>query len=68
MTICAVIQQVCPCYLLVCDCCTGQHIQVNTDQASCFQCGEQVCIHHCGMMTNSLPPQISATCIQRMGC
>jgi hypothetical protein len=52
----------------VCDCCTGQQIQVNTDQACCFQCGEQVCIHHCGMMTNSLPPQISATCNQRMGC
>ena len=53
------------CSLLVCDCDTCQQVQVNTDDACCYRVGDCLCIHYNGAMTNSLPPQISATCIHR---
>ena len=53
------------CSLLVCDCDTCQQVQVNTDDACCYRVGDCLCIHYIGAMTNSLPPQISATCIHR---
>lgn len=51
--------------LLVCDCSTCQQVQVNTATACCYQVGDCLCIHYNGAMTNSIPPQISATCIHR---
>lgn len=51
--------------LLVCDCSTCQQVQVNTANACCYQVGDCLCIHYSGAMTNSIPPQISATCIHR---
>ena len=51
--------------LLVCDCSTCQQVQVNTANACCYQVGDCLCIHYNGAMTNSIPPQISATCIHR---
>ena len=51
--------------LLVCDCSTCQQVQVNTAIACCYQVGDCLCIHYNGAMTNSIPPQISATCIHR---
>lgn len=52
--------------LLVCDCSTQQKVLVHTDQACCFSCGDRVRIEYSGMMTMSLPPQITALCISRM--
>lgn len=52
--------------LLVCDCSTCQQVQVNTTDACCYRVGECLCIHYNGAMTNSIPPQISASCIHRM--
>ena len=52
--------------LLVCDCATGQQVQVNTADACCYRAGECLCIHYDGAMTTSLPPQISASCIHRV--
>ena len=40
-------------------------VQVNTANACCYQVGDCLCIHYNGAMTNSIPPQISATCIHR---
>ena len=51
--------------LLVCDCSTCQQVQVNTANACRYQVGDRLCIHYNGAMTNSIPPQISATCIHR---
>ena len=51
------------CRLLVCDCCTHQEVLVHTDRACCFSCGDCVCIRYSGAMTMSIPPQITATCI-----
>ena len=47
------------------DCSTCQQVQVNTANACCYQVGDCLCIHYNGAMTNSIPPQISATCIHR---
>ena len=52
--------------LLVCDCATGQQVQVNTADACCYRARECLCIHYDGAMTTSLPPQISASCIHRV--
>lgn len=52
--------------LLVCDCETSQQVQVNTDDACSFEVGDRLCIQYNGAMTNSIPPQISATCIRRI--
>lgn len=53
--------------LLVCDCQTGQQVQVNTDDACAYQVGDRIRVHYNGAMTNSLPPQISADCIEKVG-
>ena len=63
VTMKACILRVCCCDLLVCDLCTSQQVLVHTPDACCFRAGERVCI------TNSLPPQISATKVERLcGC
>ncbi len=64
----AIVIQVCRCYLLVCDCGTGQTVHVHTDRACCFRCGDHVCIVYSGAMTASLPPQITASRITKMNC
>ena len=67
-TIHAIVCQVCSCSLLVCDQSTNQKVLVHTEDACCFCAGEHVCIHFDGAMTNSLPPQINATSIERLCC
>ena len=55
--------------LLVCDQSTGQQVQVHTSCAHCYAAGDHICIHYNGVMTASLPPQISADCIHKVtGC
>lgn len=68
ITMCAVVLCVRASGLLVCDCCTGQEVLVHTDRACCFSCGDLVRIEYSGIMTMSLPPQITALCITRVGC
>ncbi len=68
VTMNATILQVCDCELLVCDTCNTQEVLVRTSQANCFSVGERVCIEYNGVMTRSIPPQITATCIYPMGC
>lgn len=67
-TMCAEVRQVCPCKLLVCDCSTGQDVLVHTADACCFSCGDCVCIYFNGVMTKSIPPQITAACMHRVDC
>ena len=65
----AQVLEVRPCRLLVCDCCTGQRILVRTEQACCSSRGDCVRIEYSGVMTRSLPPQISAISIScSSGC
>ena len=52
--------------LLVCDHCTGQEVVVNTPHPHRFCPGDEVCIRFNGIMTMSLPPQITATCITKI--
>ena len=59
--------QIRDCDLLVCDCRSRQEVLVHTSNACQFQVGDQICIRYNGIMTMSLPPQISATDISR-GC
>ena len=66
VTMCATVCKVNCCDLCVCDHCTNQEVVVHYDKACCFHVGERVCIYYSGAMTNSLPPQITATCIRRM--
>lgn len=69
VTLRACVLRVCCCDLLVCDLCTCQKVLVHTDQACCFRPGQRVCIEYSGVMTNSLPPQITADSICRLaGC
>lgn len=63
---CAVVLYMQNSSLLVCDCSTQQKVLVHIDQACCFSCGDRVRIEYSGMMTMSLPPQITALCISRM--
>lgn len=56
------------CELLVCDLCNGREVLVHTDKACCFCPGQCVCIEYNGAMTMSIPPQISAECIQQICC
>lgn len=62
----AVVKQVQTCYLLVCDCMTGQEVLVHSPDACHFCVCDRVCIHYSGAMTLSLPPQITATCITKL--
>lgn len=65
-TMVATILEVHCCDLLVCEKCTCQQVLVHTDDACCYRCGECICIHYSGMMTASIPPQITADCIHRL--
>lgn len=56
--------------LLVCDLCGSQEVLVHTDNACCFQPGQCVCVAYNGVMTRSIPPQITADCVMPLnnGC
>lgn len=59
------------CVLCVCDHDTNQEVIVHTPHACCFCACDQVCICYNGVMTRSIPPQITATCITKIppcGC
>lgn len=64
----ACVLRVCGCGLLVCDLCTSQQVMVHTPEACRFRPGEKVCIAYSGAMTRSIPPQISASGIERLDC
>lgn len=68
MTMNASVLQVYGSSLLVFDQASCQQVIVHTPNAACFSAGDCVCIHYNGVMTQSIPPQISATCIYRAGC
>ena len=65
-TLTALVQQVQSERLLVWDPASRQEVLVHTTQAFCFRPGEWVRIHYNGVMTASIPPQITATCIDRI--
>jgi hypothetical protein len=52
--------------LLVRSCRTGQEILVHTDCACRFSAGDCVRIRFNGVMTMSIPPQITALCIRKI--
>lgn len=52
--------------LLVRDSQSGNEVMVNFNNARRFSSGDHVRITHNGIMTNSIPPQITATAIQRI--
>lgn len=52
--------------LLVRDDETGQEVQVNMRNGNRFSVGDRVRIAFSGQMTSSIPPQISATSVQRL--
>lgn len=52
--------------LLVRDRANGQDVVVHTNCTECFCVGDIVSILFNGIMTNSLPPQITATNIRRI--
>lgn len=66
MTITAIVISVMSGRLLVRDLSNGMEIMVNTRLARRFSPGEYVRIVFNGQMTHSLPPQITATAIQRL--
>lgn len=66
MMLTALVRQVQSEQLLVWDSATRQEVLVHTNQAFCFRSGEWVCIHWSGVMTASIPPQITATRIDRI--
>ncbi len=70
MLMIATVQEVRRNSLLVRDRATGQEVVVNTNYARCFSAGDRVSIFYNGVMTASLPPQISAIRIRRImpGC
>lgn len=53
--------------LLVRDDATGEEVLVFTPNANRFSVGDRVRIIHSGQMTLSIPPQITAISIQRLG-
>lgn len=67
-TMCATVMQVDPQNMLVCDHSTNQEVLVHTEDACRFSQGNRVCIHFNGIMTMSIPPQITADCIRLIGC
>lgn len=54
--------------LLVRSCRTGQEILAHTGCAGCFSVGDCVRIRFNGVMTMSIPPQITARCIRKINC
>lgn len=65
-TLQAIVLNVSNASLLVCDLSSRQQVIVHTAQARCFCPGERICIRFNGVMTASIPPQISALCIDRL--
>lgn len=61
MTMQATVLEVHRDHLLVLDHSTMQKVRVNTPNACQFRMGDLVCIRYSGLMTMSLPPQISAS-------
>ena len=45
---------------------TRQEVIVHADNTCRFHPGDRICIEYNGIMTLSLPPQISADCIVRL--
>lgn len=70
VTMKARVLRTCGCELLVCDLCGSQEVLVRTNEACCFQPGQCVCITYNGVMTRSVPPQITADCVKPLynGC
>mgnify|MGYP000772718469 CR=1 FL=1 len=66
MLMIAIVRTVRPGRLLVRDLATGQNVVVNTNQARRFFPGDRVSIFYNGVMTQSIPPQISAIRIRRL--
>jgi len=62
----ATVLEVFPNRLLVFDHATSQEVLVHTRAARRFSIGNQVRITHNGVMTLSLPPQITATSVVRV--
>lgn len=67
MTMTATVLRVNPGSLLVRNEANGEEVLVNTRSANRFSPGDRVRITHRGQMTFSIPPQITATSIQRLG-
>lgn len=65
MTMSATVMAVQEGNLLVFDHKTSQEVIVHTADAHRFRRGQRVCIGYSGVMTRSLPPQISAIFITR---
>ena len=68
ITMKACVLQVNDCDLLVRDCSTKQEVVVHSDRACRFSVGDTVCIVYNGVMTLSIPPQISAMSIRKISC
>ena len=68
MTMCATVVEVRDGSLLVCDRGAGQEVVVHTPCACRFCVGDFLRIQYNGVMTLSIPPQISADCIVRISC
>ncbi len=60
MLMIASVRQIRPNSLLVRDRATGQSVLVHTRMTRCFRVGDIVSILYNGIMTRSLPPQITA--------
>ena len=64
----ATVQRVGNASLLVYDHSGSQEVVVHTPNAHCFSPGEEIFIKYNGIMTLSIPPQISANCISKIQC
>ena len=68
VTMKACVLQANDCDLLVRDCGTKQEVIAHSDRSCCFSVGDTVCIVYNGVMTLSIPPQISAMSIRKISC
>ncbi len=66
MLMIAIVREVRSDSLLVRDRATGQDVVVHTGNTRCFGAGDLVAIVYNGVMTRSLPPQITARRIRRL--
>ncbi len=66
MIMIAMVREVRPNQLVVRDRANFQNVVVNTNDTRCFSVGDIVSILYNGVMTKSLPPQISAIRIRRL--
>lgn len=62
-TLCATVLQVDQQNIMVCNYSNNQEVLVHAKDAYRFSKGNCVCIHFNGIMTMSIPPQITANCI-----